>query len=333
MRIKASLFLFTLTLLVFGAARAQDTGIGPLPPPAPTGGGRDYALAWPVLPPTEAQITDARSCDLESLLLERYPEALSIDELAAAHTAQSACDWAVLAAAYSARVEEKDDLPEEARDAYAQAVGANPALAFTLPLWHGYFNTTPLVEPPSVEAHGPITGVNIEYAYRGMGSTVSYEVGIVNADTTPTFSATLNLDAVDMFGDSSSLEDEVKFSGEVDAALVQALGPALTDLLPVDAPFTIDPCWDNYPDWHVMLTFADNTQWTLSTNRSNFMFAGGPWQVEIDGQQYTQVSAAFVLTLLDLTNAMELPNGETLAMGCGVMTELFDLAYPPATSA
>ncbi|MBC7813848.1 MAG: hypothetical protein H7175_22020 [Burkholderiales bacterium] len=327
------LLIFTLlTLFISGAVQAQDVRIGPLPA-ATTSGGHDFALTWPVLPPTDAQIADARSCDLDTLLASRYPEALGVDELAAAHSAESACDWAVLAAAYSTRIKDKDALTAEARDAYAHAVSANPALAFTLPLWHGYFNTTPLVAPPSVEAHGPITGVNIEYAYSGMGSVVGYEVGIVNANDAPTFSATLNLDAVDMFGDSSSLEDEVKYSGAVDTALVQALVPALTDLLPVGAPFTIDPCWDNYPDWHVTLTFADNTQWTLSTNRSNFMFAGGPWQVEIDGQQYTQVSAAFVLTLLDLTRAMELPNGETLAMGCGVMTELLDLAYPPIGSA
>jgi hypothetical protein len=113
----------------------------------------------------------------------------------------------------------------------------------------------------------------------------------------------------------------------VDTQTLQALGPALTDLLPVASKFTLAPCYDNYPDWVVTLTFADGATLTLQTDNSNFLFFGGPWFTDVDEQSYVQFSAAFAEALSEVVSAVGLPLGEPGAMSC-FGDSVFDKAFP-----
>lgn len=55
----------------------------------------------------------------------------------------------------------------------------------------------------------------------------------------------------------------------------------------------------------------------MATHRSNIYFAGGPWQPNINNQQYIQYSNEFVKAIIALTEALEMPFGETGAQYCG----------------
>jgi hypothetical protein len=66
----------------------------------------------------------------------------------------------------------------------------------------------------------------------------------------------------------------------------------------------------------------------MITNNSNVVGIGGPWQIEIDDQHYMQYSGAFSGAVIELLEALDLPLGETAAMGCGgINNPLYD-AYP-----
>jgi hypothetical protein len=258
-------------------------------------------------------VDDALACDLEKLPADRYPQKLAISDLESSYGPTSACDWAVLAVAFSERTQDKDELPEKALQAFRRAVAGNAALAFRKELMgRGYFSAKSLVKAPPFSSQ-PITQVYIELAWGGgIGVptyNINYNVTITGAESSrPVVSGSLETKG----------ETPVKraLTGTVAASLVQALGPALTDLLPIKRQFTLTPCTDNYPDWKVSLTFKDGATLKLTTNKSNFLFAGGPWQTEIDQQVYVQYSAEFLVALRKITDALGLPASETGAMFC-----------------
>jgi hypothetical protein len=87
------------------------------------------------------------------------------------------------------------------------------------------------------------------------------------------------------------------------------------------------PCWDDYPDWVVTITFDDKTTLKMVTNGSNIYFYGGPWQTEIDKQNYTQYSGAFLDAMVNINKALKLSMGKTAAMGCGGLPDPLSLAF------
>lgn len=254
-----------------------------------------------------------------------------MDELADAYSPESACDWAALAVAY-ANLAENDgtELPEAGKEAFVAAVLSNPALAFAPLMFFGYYNALPLVEPPPL-AEQAITEVVMDYLWGGMGEQVNYRATISEANLEPIVSGSLDIEP-SFFGVSEGTPTpaptQSRLTGTLDVDLVQALGPALSDLLPIASQFSSQPCWDNYPDWTVSLTFEDGTQIEMITNNSNWIGVGGPWQTTIEGQDYMQYSSAFVLALLDITEELELPLGQPMAMGCGGEYSLLDAAFP-----
>ena len=132
------------------------------------------------------------------------------------------------------------------------------------------------------------------------------------------------------------LEDPVDYNVQilsdlnltVEASVVQSLSLALTDLVPVESQFTLQPCDDNMPDWTVYIGFEDGTNLELVTNSSNFMYAGGPWYTKIDGQNYIQLSPAFLRAIGELVDALRLPRGQPAAMACFGRQNPLEMAYP-----
>lgn len=280
----------------------------PAAPPAPTPA---LPVAWPVSPLTEQQIASVNECAIESLTNERYPDGTPTDDLRSVFAPQSDCDWAVLALAYAARLDGDEPLPEAAKDAFSQAVSRNFGFALATPLFYYYFGSTSLVETPPA-AQQEITDISIKYNWVGLGDPVKYALTVRQANTAPVLTVTPEI--------SPSLHTDV------DRQLLQALAPALTDLLPVGSGFTLSPCTDNYIDWDVTLTFADSTTIHLTTD-SNFLYFGGPWFTAMDDQTYIQLSPAFPRALYELVSALGLPIGEPAGMTC-FGDSVFDKAFP-----
>lgn len=270
-------------------------------------------LPWPLSVPSQIQVQSARDCDFEKLLAERYPISTSAEDLSSAFAAHTACDWAVLSVAYASRAGEGQPPPAEGQMAVAKAVYLNPAFALTTPVLFPYFGLPKFVEAPPI-AQQPLTEVKLLYYWSGMGTDTYYDISISAADSEPFASGTLN---------------DQPYQGNPSIEVVQGLGAALTDLVPIERSLELIICSNNYPDWTVTLTYEDGTELKMVTNLSNALGYGGPWQVAIDGQSYMQYSPAFLFALLDLLEALELPLGQPASVNCSEMEQsLLDMTFP-----
>jgi hypothetical protein len=315
----------TLTLMLFAMPSSSNTTLTMLAATdSDTANATDEAepeqppLKWPLKPATDKQVSEAHDCDLENLPAKRYPESTDIDDLADKFDAKTACDWAVLAVAYKNHVKEDDPAPIEGVEAFQQAVSMNSALAYRLPLLASYFGRRNLIEAPPF-AQQDITRIKVEYSFSGIQSEpVQIALIIDKANTNkPVVTGT------------SGVDKPKKVSGTIDKDLIQALAPALTDLVPMQEQFTQQICYDDYPDWDVTLTFKDGSTMIMTNNESNIYFYGGPWQTEIKKQNYTQYSDNFLQGMLNILDALKLPKGETQGMYCyGVDQDPLTLAYP-----
>jgi WD40 repeat protein len=280
----------------------------------------DLPLDWPVFMPTKEQIVEARECSIDTLVESRYPEKMSYWELENAYPMETSCDWAVLAAAYISHFDDRGTVPEEGKRAFFESIKLNPAFAMTASMFYSYFNTLELVDVlPS--ARQPITSVVIDYEWGGMGdpSHIQYHVEIDKANS--------SIDQIKLSVQAQPDDLTNKLAHSVDPESVQEIGRALKDFLPVQSPFALQNCSDNYPDWKMKLTFLDNTTQTLQTSASNFFTVGGPWFVELNGQAYIQFSSALVNAVADLFETLSLPLGQPYAMTCSSV-EILELAFP-----
>jgi hypothetical protein len=262
--------------------------------------------------PTEEQIKEARSCDINHLLVERYPDDVSVDGLHDSYSVVTPCDWAVLAAAYADRAETDKDALHDGQMAWANAVSRNAAYALTDELFFGYLEAPDAIAAPPFTQE-PLTEVTIQYRWGGLGESVQYSITIADADLDPQVTEIVNGEQV-----SASLPTDV----------VQALGIALTGLLPVAKTSPIIVCYDNYPDWTINLTYQSGESVVLTTNGSNAYDFGGPWWASIDGQLYFQPSNTILTALIDITDALELPYGQPSATFChGLESSLLEVLY------
>lgn len=292
----------------------------PTPSPLPTSAIPLYStLFWPVTAPTDAQLDEVRSCDIEKLGKIRYPEALDYWQIGKAYTPHSACDWATMAVAYQNRWEDKKSISEDGKRAFYQAFKLNPAFALQTEIYYNYFNSVNLVSVPRI-VQQPIQSLAIDYNWSGMGepSSVGYHIKIEQANMPEKMKILIQ-----------TKPNESKRRGEkkIDANLVQAIAPAMVNLIPVRSPFNLNYCTDTSPDWTAQVTFLDGTVLLLNTNGSNLLTAGGPWHVQIGVKHYTQFSTHLLGAFLDLFDALDLPLGQPMSMFCA-STDIFNLAYP-----
>lgn len=282
----------------------------------------NYHFAWPMAMPTADQIREAQACG--AFAGNSYPDVLIDVET---FVPETACDWAALAVSYAMQREMEgwDSLPDEAVQAFLNAVEQNSALAFIEGMIYGYYGQIPyLVEPPPL-ANQRVVGITVAHQWSGLGSSdnshLEYQFDVVLDDSgdTAEVNGTLTL------GDNEPTE----ISAQVDRALVDAITDAtLRDLLPMEAQFQWLLCFDVYPDWQVTLTYEDGQSVTVSPNGSNLYVYGAPWQTELDEQQYMGYSNGILDTVEDMVDALELPWGETAASTCGGSQSLLSLAFP-----
>jgi hypothetical protein len=306
------LMLICLLLLVSMASAAQDATETPEPEAV------EYAFEFPVDVPTETQISEAYDCVFVAGAEEETdttptPEAeLEVSE---------SCALANEALAMAAERGEDEPASDEEIELFHSLVEANPALALRIDMIARYFNVSTLVAPPDF-AEQPIVSLHLTYTFSGLGPSNDYDVTITDVNGEPQVSGAVEIRT------GGEDDEPLTLPETVNSEIVQAFGAALSDLLPIEEQFSAVPCLDYYPDWTVELTFEDGTDVTLVTNDSNVIGIGGPWQVEIDGQNYMQYSGAIITAVVDLFEALELPLGTTGGMSCfGAPEPLWD-GYP-----
>jgi len=280
----------------------------------------EIPLTWPVSMPTQKQIMEARECHVEAVAQARYPERMSYWELENTFSPNSPCDWAILAFAYRSHLDDQVPTPEEGKRAFFQAIKQNPALALTTSLFYPYLNSMKLVEAPPL-AEQPIISVAIDYEWSGIGepSNIQYHIEIDQANA--------SVDKINLNVQAQPKDLTKNLISDVDPLMIQKLGKVLTDFLPVRSSFTLQNCTDNYPDWNIQLTFLDGSVQTIKTHESNLFNAGGPWFIEVNGQNYVQFSSALVNAVSSLFEMLGLPLGEPFAMYCSSV-DTFQLAFP-----
>jgi hypothetical protein len=258
----------------------------------------NYPVEFPLPELTEGQIMEVAHCDIEALAYERYPESLETGQLLASFSPKSSCDWAVLA--YADAIRSQENVPSQAGlDAFRKSIARNYGFALKNPVFDYYFGAVQMVDPPQ-EVRQEITKVEIQYSWYGLGdpSEIRYSLFIDQADTNPVITTnTAN-------GNHPIV---------LDKETMQGLAQGLNNLLPINTGVPLVYCTDNFPEWSVELTFADGSKLDLESS-SNFLYFGGPWQTEIDGQTYIQYSDAFATRLKDLIERLGLPVGEPEGM-------------------
>ncbi len=292
-----------LTLLTLSSAMAQDEP--------------DYPLDFPVPELTDAQLKEARACDLQA-------------KAASTVSKPTACQLAQRALALAKTRGDNSKPDDKELELIKQITALNPALLLRLDMIVQYFGAIPLIAPPDF-ATKPITKLTLKYTFSGLGASVDYDITIANADKSPVVAGKIKTDSSFESDNTKPTATPVPLPKTVDVGVVQAFGSALSDFLPIQTQFSSTPCWDYYPDWTIELTFADKTTLTLVTKDSNVVGVGGPWQTEIDGKFYMQYSASLQVAIGDLFKALDLKFGETAAMGCGGINDPLDDAYPPHT--
>lgn len=276
-----------------------------------------FPLRKPVLSLSDEQIKQVRECDVEKLATERYPETNKSDDLIYLLTPESSCDWASLAYAYAVRLKEDEKMPDIAKNAFGKAIADNIGFALSTPLFYRYYyDNFTIVESPDIFEQD-IVKAQIVYKWGGMGDQVEYTIDIKQADTDP-------IVTLKNYTPSSLKESAKK---KVSKDMVQVIGKSLINLIPIDSQFSLTTCYDNYPDWTTTLTLKDGTAIELKTNGSNMLYIGGPWQVNIDGQNYIQFSIEFIKAIDTIIQEIGLPYGQPMAMTCGAR-DVFEQAYP-----
>jgi hypothetical protein len=265
------------------------------PPQAPAkpAAADNAVLAWPVAPFTAAQIADVKGCDIEKLAAARYPKTMPVESMPGAFARHSTCDEATLASACATHVGEDATLPAACLDPYRAALKANPAFAFASGLTGAYFGKLAIVAAPPVARHA-LASLSIAYDWGGLGTPVKWTISARDLASHP---------ALDANGKPATWTPEV-------AAEIAALGTSLTSFMPIKKPLKAIDCTDNYPEWTATLAFDDGTKLELSTQGSNLIGLGGPWQTTIGGIAYLQVGPELVRATAKLVKTLKLPIGE-----------------------
>jgi hypothetical protein len=266
------------------------------PPPA-----GDTVFAWPVALYTKAQIAEVNACDMEKQGTARYPKTMKLAELPGAFATKTTCDQATLAAACGVREETEGDPTPACIAAYRTVLKANPAYAFANALANAYFGRVKLVAPPTTHALASIT---LAYEWGGLGTAVQWTVTAsgLNGATPSVAVSGKNAKPVKSVHDA--------------AAAVASLGTSIGDFMPIQKLTQAIDCTDNYPKWTASMQFDDGTKLELTTEGSNLIGLGGPWQMTVNGVAYMQLSPEFVQVVGALVKVLDLPIGQPMGAMC-----------------
>jgi hypothetical protein len=291
-------------------------------------GSAGFPLGWPPQPFTDEQIVEATDCDVQDLVINRYPDDTDMDSLPAIYPPVTSCDWATLTAGYGYLAEvQQVPAPEVSRKVYLHTLSLNPAFAIKSWVFYGNFAPGLVVQSPAAN-RPPIRSVSMHFSFRGSGYQADALAIIKDADSVPQLNGSI-VEENSHAANTAEAHVNRALSGTIDPALVQNLAASLTDLMPIDAQFNAIACPGWYPDWEVTLTFTDGSVILLATNGTNLLDGGGPWQTNIDGQDYMLVSGVFLDALNKLSTELRFPGGATTdVMDCGGSSDFIEYAFP-----
>jgi hypothetical protein len=276
---------------------------------------RDEPLAWPVAPFTASQAAEVKRCDVEKLASARYPKGTTLGELAGAYAPKDTCDQAVLAAACAARMEKSASPAPQCIEAYRATLSANPAFAFSNAVVDGYFGRVTVVAALPNAARA-LTSLTLEYGWGGLGTAVKWSLEASDLASHPALAV-------------KGATGKTTWTPAL-AARVAALGTSLGSFLPIPKPIRAINCTDNYPEWTAKLAFDDGSKLDLTTNGSNLIGLGGPWQTTIGGHTYLQLAPDFAVAIGKLVQALGLPIGEPMGETCMGYDIQANVLGPPA---
>lgn len=277
---------------------------------------------WPLPMPSVWQIKEVQTCDLENGPSKRYPFFLLYEtEFPTNYLLVTACDWAILAAAFGRDLPDAEVVSGTALRTFYETTSRNPAFAFTPTLIWKYagrkLNT--FVKPPPF-AKLPIVRMDVHYELTQLLSyTTSYGYSVDQADTDhPSISITIN-------GKTSPNPP-----GNLDIQRVQYIGPTLVNLIPVSSPVSLKICPVNkfyilepkLHSWRGNLLFKDGSEIKITSNGSLSS------QIQIGTQLYFQYYSTDLWTWLDsIAEDLGLPAGESLG-SCDDFQDALRQAYP-----
>jgi hypothetical protein len=241
---------------------------------------------------------------------------------------QTACEWAILALAYSQDADSREELPSLARDAYSSAILRNSAIAFSLPIYTDFLSRlTPIIDTP-LSPEVELQGMTLSYYYAGEGEQVDYQVTLENITSRVAVSGRSTVVSVPHEGGSP--EESVQLLNErvIDARIFETFNDALYNFVPIEKQFAGNICRNFTVEWELVLQYTDGTELQISTYGSQVIPSGGPWQMIIDDQAYIQVDLSLFWAVRAITAALQLPEGYPMSFDCDEDFDLFGLAFP-----
>ncbi len=315
MKCLAGIISVLMLCLVMMPLQAQDVTPAPEKP--------DFAFSFPLEAPTDAQIQEAFNCALS----RESPEATLTPS---AQHKPTGCELARQVVALAASRSQDTDPTDDEVALFKKMMSLNPALALDLSIISSYY-TLPLVEPPDF-TNQSITDSNIRYTFGGLGGSADYTIHTITRMMSQPFLVPLMQAVIIRWQQVSRqrLHAIYRVQRSMPASYRHSAQPCViccrlaSSLAALLAGITI-------PTGKLIWT-SPITVVHMVTNSSNVVGIGGPWQTEIDGQNYMQYSGAFSQAIGDLFDALKLDFGQTAAMGCGGLNNPLEDAFEIKTS-
>lgn len=270
-----------------------------------------YLYNWPIPAPTDAQIQAAIDCENRN-----WGKAANFDPASyKVSFPASACEYAMQAIS----TVESIDLMTLVGEGYTtaqQALTENPWLIISDPVFFNAFHTFGIVAPPPF-AHSKLESAIIAYSWTGDNNPVSFEIEIT---TDGPVTATGLYQKIITTGEGDEAESVVqsrKINKEIKSQDFVNLGKSLENLIPIPQQTPLNLCENHHPDWIVTLTYTTGTEITLQSNQSTYLvYMGGPFQTNIDGQDYLLATASFNTAIYELTRQLAIELGNPEEAGC-----------------
>lgn len=275
------------------------------PFPEPISG---FLFNWPISPLTNDQIQEVLECQDRTWSWPNGPK-FNLDTIKIENP-QTACDFGLQALA---NIEDKDTLELSKTGIYSaqQALLRNPGIIFSNQYFFYALGSIDIVDKPT-SIQSQLKRVIIQYEWGGIGHPIKSEFSIHGREQ-PIVSGYIEFGP--FYEDKTTITR--KIYEEINVEDFQSLDDSLINLIPVNYQAPFFACYDNSPDWIITLEFLDNSKIKLRTNISDYYLEGGPFQTELEGQNYVLASYEFNRSLINILETLEVFDfGASAAMSC-----------------
>ena len=270
-----------------------------------------YLFTWPVAPPSETQMQAAIACESRNWgkVNNFNPASYRVNHPA------SACDYAMQAISTVESINLMT-LEGEGYSAAQQALKENPWMILSDIVFFNAFHTMEIVAPPPF-VHSKLKSAIIGYSWTGDNIPISFELEITTDGPVTATGFYQKIVTTGEGEETESVIQSLKINKEINSQNFFTLGQALDNLLPIPQQTSLSLCENHHPDWIITLTYTDGTEITLNSNQSTYLVGiGGPFQTNIDGQDYLLASIDFHEALYEIIKSLALELGSPEAANC-----------------